>query len=394
MATDPDRGRAYFPCFDGYRAIAISGVFLLHVSFASGFIYRHPSLSGYLFNGDFGVSLFFAISGFLLYRPFVAARLAGRPAMSVRTFLGRRALRIVPAYWVALTIVVYVLDQAEIRSLEEFVLLYGLQQIYSEPFHFHGIQQAWSLGTEVSFYLFLPFYAAGVRALSRALKRERDLALDLGLVAALYATGLVCRYALMSWRGQDTFSLTTLPVYLDLFAVGMGLAVLSAWDEARIAPSPALVAVARRPWVCVLIAATAYWLVVNRLDIPVDYSPLTAAQWVGRDALFGVMSLALLVPGVFGPSNAGGFRRFLCLRPVQWVGLVSYGIYLWHEAAIELYQDWTDTPFFSGALPAVVCGTLALTLAIATASYVLVERPALRLKGRAADPRDRALTPQ
>ena len=394
MRSEPAQGATYFPCFDGYRAIAITGVVLLHVSFASGFIYRHPTLSGYLFNGDFGVSLFFAISGFLLYRPFVASRLAGRPAMGVRAFFRRRALRILPAYWVALTVVVYVLRQEEIHSLKEFVLLYSLQQIYSEPYHFHGIQQAWSLGTEVSFYLLLPFYAAGVRRLSTALRRRHDLALELGLVAVLYATGLACRYLLMSWRGEDTFSLTTLPVYLHMFAVGMGLAVLSAWEAARPAPSPVIAAAARPPWLWWLIAAAAYWLVVNRLDIPVDYSPLTPGQWVGRDALFGVAALALLVPGVFGPSGAGGIRRFLRLRPVQWAGLVSYGIYLWHEAAIELYQDWTDTPFFTGAFPTVLGATLALTLAIAIASYVVVERPALRLKRKRPDLHDRALTPR
>jgi peptidoglycan/LPS O-acetylase OafA/YrhL len=102
---------------------------------------------------------------------------------------------------------------------------------------------------------------------------------------------------------------------------------------------------------------------------------------VARDALFGVAACALLVPGVFGPQSRGGFRRFLRLRPVQWIGLVSYGIYLWHEAAIRLYQDWTDTPFFTGSFPAMLAGAVAITLAFAVASYVLVERPALRLKG-------------
>ena len=90
---------------------------------------------------------------------------AGRARRCARYFR-RRALRILPAYWVALTVIVYVLHQQHIRSFKEFVLLYGLLQIYSEPYHFHGIQQAWSLGTEVSFYLFLPLYAFGVRRLS------------------------------------------------------------------------------------------------------------------------------------------------------------------------------------------------------------------------------------
>jgi peptidoglycan/LPS O-acetylase OafA/YrhL len=392
--ADPARDRTYFPCFDGYRAIAISGVVLLHVAFASGFMYRHRSFGGYLFNGDVGVSLFFAISGFLLYRPFVAARFAGRPAMSVRAYLRRRALRILPAYWVALTIVVYVLHHEEISSVKEFFLLYSLQQIYSEQYNFHGIQQAWSLGTEVSFYVLLPFYAAGVRRLGDTLYRRHLLALELGLVLVLYVAGLACRFLLMSWRGQDTFSLTTLPVYLHVFAIGMGLAVVSAWDAARPAPSPLLGAAARRSWIWWVGAAVAYWIVVNRLDIPIDYSPLTPGQWVGRDFLFGVAALGLLVPGVFAPVDGGGIRNFLRLRAVQWIGLVSYGIYLWHEAAIALYQDWTDTPFFNGAFPAALGGTVALTSAIALASYVIVERPALRLKRTRWSASRRQLTPR
>jgi peptidoglycan/LPS O-acetylase OafA/YrhL len=372
---------AHFPCFDGYRAIAVSGVVLLHVAFASGFIYRHPSVGGYFFHGDFGVSLFFAISGFLLYRPFVGAHLAGVPGPGLRSYFRRRALRILPAYWVALTVIVYVLQHQEINSFREFVLLYGLAQIYSEQLHFHGIQQAWSLGTELSFYLLLPLYAVGVRRLTMLMGRHAKLAVEGSLIVALYAIGLFSRYILMTVRGQDTFSLTTLPVYLDLFALGMGLAVMSAWQATRPTASARLASMGSRPWLWCAVAVLAYWTVVNRLDIPIDYSPLSPGQWVARDVLFGVAAFALLVPGVFGPQSRGPFRRFLRLRAVQWLGLVSYGVYLWHEAAIRLYQDWTDTKFFSGAFPVVLAGAAAITLAIAIGSYVVVERPALRLKG-------------
>ncbi|TML90983.1 MAG: acyltransferase [Actinobacteria bacterium] len=384
-AAEPEedaRRFAHFPCFDGYRAIAVTGVVLLHVAFASGFMYRHPSLGGYLFNADFGVSLFFMISGFLLYRPFASSHMAGRPGPAVRPYFRRRALRILPAYWVALTVVVYVLHQQHIHSLKEFLLLYGLLQIYSEPYHFHGIQQAWSLGTEVSFYVFLPLYAASVRRLSVGVRARHRLALELGLVALLCAIGLASRFVLMTARGEDTYSLTTLPVYLDLFALGMGLAVLSAWDASRSTPAPRLAAMGRRPWLWCLVAVAAYWTVVNRLDIPINYkTPLTPGQWVARDGLFGVAAFCLLVPGVFGPQSRGGVRRFLRLRPVQWLGMVSYGVYLWHEAAIDLYQHWTHTRFFTGAFPLMLTGTAAITLAIAVASYFVVERPALRLKG-------------
>jgi peptidoglycan/LPS O-acetylase OafA/YrhL len=374
-----DRAFAHFPCFDGYRAIAVSGVFLLHVAFASGFIYRHPSVGGYFFNGDFGVSLFFAISGFLLYRPFVASHVAGWPGPGLRSYFRRRALRILPAYWVALTMIVYVLRHQDIHSVKEFLLLYGLVQIYSEQFHFHGIQQAWSLGTELSFYLLLPLYAVGARRAAARLIRHSKLAVELALITVLYAAGLTSRYLLMTWRGQDTFSLTTLPVYLDLFALGMGLAVLSAWHAAH--PTARLESLGARPWLWCLVAVAAYWAVVNWLDVPIDYSPLTPGQWVARDALFGLAAFSLLVPGVFGPQTRGGFRRFLRLRAVQWIGLVSYGVYLWHEAAIQLYQDWTNTAFFKGAFPVMLLGSAAITLAIAAGSWMVVERPALRLKG-------------
>jgi peptidoglycan/LPS O-acetylase OafA/YrhL len=371
---------AHFPCFDGYRAIAVSGVVLLHVAFASGFMYRHPSLGGYFFNGDFGVSLFFVISGFLLYRPFVASHFEGVPGPGVRSYFRRRALRILPAYWLALTVIVYVLHHHAIHGPREFALIYGLAQIYSEQLHFHGIQQAWSLGTEVSFYVLLPLYAAGVRGLTAA-GRVSKLAIEGGLVVGLYAIGLSSRYTLMTLRGEDTFSLTTLPVYLDLFALGMGLAVLSAWHATWPERSPRLASMGARPWLWCLLAVAAYWTVVNRLDIPIDYSPLSPGQWVARDMLFGVAAFSLLVPGVFGPQSRGAFRRLLRLRGVQWIGLVSYGIYLWHEAAIRLYQEWTNTRFFDGAFPVVLAGVAAITLAIAAGSYVVVERPFLRLKG-------------
>ena len=70
----------FFPCFDGYRALAAGAVLLLHVGVASGFAFRHAGLGRYVFRLDVGVAVFFLISGFLLYRPFAAAHLAGGEA--------------------------------------------------------------------------------------------------------------------------------------------------------------------------------------------------------------------------------------------------------------------------------------------------------------------------
>ncbi|MER3453225.1 MAG: acyltransferase, partial [Acidimicrobiia bacterium] len=135
---------------------------------------------------DIGVSLFFLISGFLLYRPFAAGHLAGTGGMPLGRYLRRRWLRIVPAYWVALTFVLFVFRQKPHHGLGDLAIYYGFAQIYSQNHVRGGIQQAWTLNTEESFYLALPLYAAAVR---RAGRRVGALRAELVGVAAWFAVG-------------------------------------------------------------------------------------------------------------------------------------------------------------------------------------------------------------
>src|SRR4051812_24216044 len=89
---------------DSLRAIAALSVLGLHVGLVSGRL--DPGTHGIRYVGrlDVGVAVFFLISGLLLYRPFVRARVTGEPPPSAAAFAWRRALRIVPAYWLALTV--------------------------------------------------------------------------------------------------------------------------------------------------------------------------------------------------------------------------------------------------------------------------------------------------
>jgi peptidoglycan/LPS O-acetylase OafA/YrhL len=64
------------------------------------------------------------------------------------------------------------------------------------------------------------------------------------------------------------------------------------------------------------------------------------------------------------------------------LGMVSYGIYLWHEGVLDIYRDIFDVPVFTGSLPAALVATVAGSVAAAAVSYVVVERPALSLKDR------------
>jgi peptidoglycan/LPS O-acetylase OafA/YrhL len=119
-----------------------------------------------------------------------------------------------------------------------------------------------------------------------------------------------------------------------------------------------------------------------RLGIPravIDYTPW---QQMMRQLLYGLVGFFLLLPAVFGPQDRGAIRWVLRSRPFVLAGLVSYGIYLWHNLWLEKVLAWTDTAPFTGDFPRVLGSVVALTLVVATASYLAVEKPALRRKER------------
>ena len=138
------RGKAagFVVGFDGLRAIAALLVVVVHVGAASGFTFR-SSLGQYTSRGEIGVSVFFLISGFLLYRPFAAAALAGRPGPNVRSYLVRRALRIVPLYWVALVVTYLFTGWESVHGvsgfLENALLPAGVLAAVGVPRHHAGL---------------------------------------------------------------------------------------------------------------------------------------------------------------------------------------------------------------------------------------------------------------
>src|SRR5581483_9959112 len=133
------------------RAIAAVSVLLLHTAWVSGFTKR-SSLGAYTSRLEIGVSVFFLISGFLLYRPFAVSHLSGRESPNMRKFWERRILRIVPAYWLALTVLTFVFGAVTLgRGWQGFLSHYLFLQIYFPTEVFNGITQAWSLCTEMSF---------------------------------------------------------------------------------------------------------------------------------------------------------------------------------------------------------------------------------------------------
>jgi peptidoglycan/LPS O-acetylase OafA/YrhL len=160
----------------------------------------------------------------------------------------------------------------------------------------------------------------------------------------------------------------------------MLLAVLSSWlvhtdKQPRWLWNPVM------PWLSWLLAIAMLWAVshigVSRL--PLEHT--APGRGLLQEVLYGLFAFFLLLPAVFGPQRRGLIRRGLQFTPVAALGVVSYGVYLWHQAWVMLFLRWTGG-LFRVALPEIFGAVFGLAVVSATASYLLVERPILNLKDR------------
>jgi peptidoglycan/LPS O-acetylase OafA/YrhL len=392
-ALAPPPGNPRFPLFDGLRAFAALGVLIFHVGEFSGGL-------GVGFGGRFeevavnGLLLFFAISGFLLYRPYVAANATGRPGPSRRRYARRRVLRIIPAYWVALTLLaIYPGIQGVFSG--DWWRYYGFLQLYSRRTLGGGIPIAWTLNVEVMFYLLLPLWAVAMRRLGG----RRWLVLELSSLALVAAGGLGVQLA--AARGGVGYLVSaSLAGQCLWFAIGMAIAVLSVAVERDEIRCTALVRfVGQHAGLCWLVAAGAFGGLIALVPrgglfglIAATHTKQSVITALARIALEAVLVCGLVAPAVFGTRDAGVPRRVLSWRPVVWLGVVSYSFYLWHLTIVELIATPGRGQAFSAPGANLLAhvhtaGTLVLfvtsfiaTAAVASISYRFVELPFLRRK--------------
>lgn len=356
-----------FPLFDSLRAIAAGSVLLFHVFFVlDGFDLAW--VGRYAVQLNIGVAIFFLISGFLLYRPFVRARHAGEPLPSLRAYATRRLFRIVPAYWVAVAAIALWLGFSIVfeRPLLHFTFLH----VYTHRDLGGGIGYLWTLAIEMTFYVLLPLWAIAVRRLPGR-RFALSEALPLAGLAALGVWWNLTQIEESGGRVPFTPDVATLPRYLDHFALGMGLAVASV-VLAEGSRSRAIELVERRSWLPWLAAAAGFALLCN-----LGAAPNTADAEPFRHVLRGLVALCLLLPAVFGGECGGAVRRLLATPALVWVGVVSYSLYLWHPAlATKVIETGLDEST-GWVLP--VLAIVGGSIAVAAVSYYAVERPALRV---------------
>jgi peptidoglycan/LPS O-acetylase OafA/YrhL len=385
----PSTGRR-IPGVEGLRALAATAVVGVHVWYVGNRLpVEHARLNGVASQLTLGVTLFFCLSGFLLYGPFARALLEGSPRPSTRAYLRNRALRIVPAYWAVLLVAGVGLglltrsfaggqdDVGRITDPFRLVQQATLTHQWHPSAAWTGLMPAWTLSVEVVFYLVLPFLAlAAARLAHRIPVRAAVLAPAAGLLVAGLAGKAVARWAVPGLPFTPTWHSVLEASFLaqcDLFAFGMVLAVI------RVEVLGGRLAIAPRTRTLLLPAAVA--LLVGSMWGLGSTGQLTASAWNTTAALAIAALMALVVlprPG----ADTSRVVRFLEWPAVAGMGVVSYGVFLWHQPIVDALRlhDLLAHGLAGGAVNYAV--VLLLAAAVAALSHRFVEAPALRRKRR------------
>lgn len=323
QVSGPDR----IASLTGVRALAATLVVGTHAAYATG-KYSHGYFGLMCSRMEMGVPIFFVLSGYLLFRPWVKAAVTGGPDPSVVRYARHRVRRIMPAHVVTVLIafVIYHFRHATPNNGHSwFGLLRNLTltQIYTfnymRAYIHQGLTQLWSLAVEASFYVVLPLLAYLLMVvLCRRQWRPRLLLGGVAALALISPAWLVGTHLL-----TPVFSGTRLwlPTYLIWFLAGMALTVLEAMG------------VRCYGFVALPLAAICYLIASTPLAGDPTTSPLGLSQAIWKAILYAVISALTVAPLALG--NSGFYARLLASRPVVWLGEISYEIFLIHLIVMD-----------------------------------------------------------
>lgn len=351
--------RSFLPAVEGMRACAAIGVVVTHVAFQTG---HSSGVDGRLFGRfDLAVAVFFALSGFLLWRGHAAAERDLQPRPRTGHYLRSRVVRIMPAYLVAVVVILTLLPDSNHASLTVWLANLTLTQIYVPLTLTGGLTQMWSLSVEVTFYLALPILAW----LTRRIPVGARLPAIAALGALSWAWGWLPLAVLGGGPGANPLNWP--PAYFSWFAAGMVLAELV---HSRFGWVHRL---ARHRLVMAVIAVAAYLVAASPLAGPAGLVPSSAAQFSVKTAMGSVVAFALLAPLVLDRPDTP--HRLLGSTLMVTLGRWSYGLFIWHLAALDMVFPVLGIFAFNGHMPTVLALTLLFGIAIAAVSYALVESP-------------------
>ncbi|WP_179275708.1 acyltransferase family protein [Rhodococcus sp. 06-418-5] len=354
--------RAFVPALEGMRALAAIGIVVTHVAFQTGAA-NSPLMGRIWGRFDLTVAIFFALSGFLLWRPHAAQARGLAPAQPALRYFWSRAVRILPAYWVVVVLVLLFLPNAG-GDYRVWLANLSLTQVFVPLTLTEGMTQMWSLSVEVAFYLLLPVFAWLMVRLRGASAKYR-------ISVLLGASAVTLSWAFVPITTADAIHHDNwLPGYFPWFAAGMVLA------EVSVGPQTWVHRWARRRWVMPSIAVAAFVLSATPLAGPQGLVRPEPWQFELKIVFGAVLAFAMLSPLVLADT---GRRHRVFEHPVMLtLGRWSYGIFIWHLAVLAVVFPVFGIIPFSGGMWFVLTVTLALSIPVAAASYALVEEPARR----------------
>jgi peptidoglycan/LPS O-acetylase OafA/YrhL len=320
-----------------------------------------------------GIYIFFALSGYLLTRPFLAAYLLGTPHPSIPRYFRNRALRIIPAFWVVTTLYVLWARGDNGGGIAGLLAVYGYAQNYYPTAAGEIMSQAWTLDIEVAFYIMIPVASilaltAGRRMQTTPLKR---LAIVLTVLLASYVLSLLFKH-----QAGNPIKLTyNLADYLFAFIPGVALAAVEPFAAPRLRGSRSGRILA---WG---LLGLCIGLLGVFISLPVsDYGLRLIFVTVGCGALLGA-------PLVLQWTTSSCWR-VLDNRVMNWLGERSYGIYLIHLGLMtHVLARFGHSHGVKSTFLLLLSGVTLVTLLGADLLWRFVERPALhrRLPWRQAE---------
>jgi peptidoglycan/LPS O-acetylase OafA/YrhL len=383
--------RGHLDSLDGLRAIAALVVLVFHVAAVTAMLDDESGPWQIIAHGDVGVPIFFALSGLLLYRPWVRWALGAGRTPDTRAYLWRRALRILPAYWAVVVVAMFAFNREQVGSSGAWTEWLALFQVYDlDPWWKgtgpEGLGQMWSLSTELTFYLLLPvigFVLAGLARLGRPEVGRRAKRLLFG-IALLAASSFIWVTAVHETDDVFYYELW-LPKWMGSFAVGMALSVFAVW--ARLEPDRPNGPVGRfcrtiafLPGACWLVAIAAWGLVATPLGGPAYPSPPDTLQALVKILLYMIIAAGIVAPSAFQPNRPTLAGALLGNPLMRYLGRISYGIFLWQFVVIHAWYELSGREPFKQDFWLVLAVVVPMTIAVSTVSYYVIEKPAMSMK--------------
>ena len=369
---------------DGIRAIACLWVFVNHVAFfhATEIEEAYPVLWRFLRFGDYGVGMFFVLSGFLLSLPFLKAHRAQAGMPDLKVYAIRRFARIAPAYWLCAIIlgVIYGLYQTKWGLFQIGTLLTFTNSFFRSTYLPYFNIPLWSISVEMIFYAMLPVFAMGMLWMkSRWGVRVYTIAV---MALITLAQWVLLRYGadIERWVGDTTLfaadggSCKNNAVKLfahfliGVLAADVFLVLSEKYGSGQSGGRSSSVICDMASTVALLIVFAAA-LCGSALLPQVGYM---SYHWPTFSLLIAIMLATLPFSHVVGPLLDNAFFR--------WVARLSYGIYLWHVPVMAGQAKLWPVDLGSHLLHTALFGAIAfiLTCIVAALSYYLVELPVLR----------------